>query len=137
MGAHVGAGHRLAEDVGALQVQPLGLRVTDGTGGPGGVEFGGPGLAHTAAGIGRDGVGVHRGAPVLDVAGTVGPSPSICWTSSTSAAGALAGEPASNGGCGSYSMASWIIWAISGPFMWSSRTSAMSMPLETPAAVMT
>jgi hypothetical protein len=56
---------------------------------------------------------------------------------STTWAGAFSGEPARNGGCGSYSIPSWMAWATSSPAMRAARVSAMSMPDETPAAVMT
>ena len=68
---------------------------------------------------------------------------SSCWaaitdrTSSTIGSGAFAGDPASNGGWGSYSMASCTAWAASGPYSSSVSRSAMSMPEDTPAAVMT
>ena len=54
-----------------------------------------------------------------------------------SRAGALSTEPASNGGCGSYSMPSWIAWATSGPAIFAASTRPMSIPEDTPAAVMT
>src|SRR4051812_674614 len=46
------------------------------------------------------------------------------------------GEPASNGGWGSYPIPSCIACAPSAPAGRSARTSAMSIPAETPAAVM-
>ena len=51
--------------------------------------------------------------------------------------GAFAVEPLSNGGCGSYSMPSWIAWASSAPAIRAASVSAMSMPADTPAAVIT
>src|SRR6266568_5453188 len=58
-------------------------------------------------------------------------------TNSTSSAGAFDGEPVSKGGCGSYSMASWRPWAICGPCRRARRVRAMSMPADTPTAVIT
>ena len=52
------------------------------------------------------------------------------------ASDALATEPLSNGGCGSYSMPSWIACAISSPATCAARRNAMSIPDDTPAAVM-
>lgn len=49
----------------------------------------------------------------------------------TMAAGAFSGEPASNGGCGSYSIPSWIVCATESPAIRLASASAMS----TPAAV--
>ena len=43
------------------------------------------------------------------------PGPAIAVTASTIGAGAFAGEPASKGGWGSYSMPSWTACATSGP----------------------
>ena len=63
--AHVRAGHRLAEDVGAFEVRPLGARVAGRTCGAGGVELGGPRGAQPGAGVGREGVRVHREPPVV------------------------------------------------------------------------
>src|ERR687898_744304 len=59
------------------------------------------------------------------------------FASSRISAGAFEGEPASKGGWGSYSMASCTLWARAGPYMRLSKVSAMSVPLETPAAVIT
>src|SRR4051794_4047678 len=50
---------------------------------------------------------------------------------------ALAVEPESNGGCGSYSIRSWIACATSSPAMRAASVSAMSMPDDTPADVTT
>src|SRR5580693_2678861 len=49
--------------------------------------------------------------------------------------GAVAGEPALNGGFGAYSMPSWIAWAVSSSVRRAARARAMSMPAETPAEV--
>src|SRR5712691_11334241 len=51
-------------------------------------------------------------------------------------AGAVAGDPAENGGCGSYSIPSWMAWATSSPAMRAASVSAMSMPDDTPGAVL-
>lgn len=55
-------------------------------------------------------------------------------TSSMTSGGALVGEPVSNGGSGSYSILSWILGDVS-PAMRAASVRAMSMPEETPAAV--
>ena len=57
-------------------------------------------------------------------------------TRSMTSCGALAGEPESNGGWGSYSMPSCTAWATTGPCRRSSNVKAMSMPADTPAPVM-
>jgi hypothetical protein len=57
-------------------------------------------------------------------------------TTCTSSAPALAGEPASKGGWGSYSMASWIDRAVVSSTARATSASAMSIPEDTPAAVM-
>ena len=57
--------------------------------------------------------------------------------SSTSSGDALSGEPESNGGSGSYSISSWIVFAKSSPAIFARSVSPMSIPDETPAAVMT
>jgi hypothetical protein len=49
----------------------------------------------------------------------------------------LAIEPLSNGGCGSYSMPSWIALATSALAICAANHSAMSIPADTPAAVTT
>ena len=49
---------------------------------------------------------------------------------------ALSGEPASKGGCGSYSIASWRASATSRPCTRSVRARAMSIPADTPAPLM-
>lgn len=51
--------------------------------------------------------------------------------------GAVSGEPARNGGWGSYSIPSWIDCATSSPAMRAASVSAMSIPDDTPAAVTT
>ena len=56
-------------------------------------------------------------------------------TSSWISAGAFDGEPASIGGCGSYSMPSWMAWATSTPASSMASVNAMSMPADTPAPV--
>src|SRR6266542_3479591 len=58
-------------------------------------------------------------------------------TSSITWAGALRGEPASKGGCGSYSRASWMPRATSSPATRAASRNAMSIPEDTPAAVIT
>src|SRR5207248_1473031 len=75
-----------------------------------------------------------NGKPAIDASAAVGAF-SIDLTSSTISAGALDGEPASKGGWGSYSIASCTAWAISVPYMRARRVRPMSMPLDTPAAV--
>ena len=50
---------------------------------------------------------------------------------------AVATEPAVNGGCGSYSMLSWIARATSSPAIRAASVRAMSIPEDTPAEVMT
>jgi len=50
---------------------------------------------------------------------------------------AFAGEPEPNGGSGSYSIPSWIALATSSPAIRAASRSAMSIPAETPAAVIT
>jgi hypothetical protein len=47
----------------------------------------------------------------------------------------LAIEPLSNGGCGSYSMPSWIALATSALAICAANHSAMSIPADTPAAI--
>src|SRR4051794_3913154 len=56
-------------------------------------------------------------------------------SSSTIAGSAFAGEPASKGGSGSYSIPSWIACATSSPASSRTSSSAMSIPDATPAAV--
>src|SRR5947207_2728977 len=60
---------------------------------------------------------------------------SVCRTRSTMYGGAFCGDPVSNGGAGSYSMPSWMPRATSSPAMRATSRSAMSMPADTPAAV--
>ena len=74
-----------------------------------------------------DGARPPRRAPSAPASARAGPP--------RCARGAVAGEPARNGGCGSYSMPSWMAWATSSPAMRAASVSAMSMPDETPAAV--
>ena len=54
-----------------------------------------------------------------------------------SRAGAFSTEPESNGGCGSYSMPSWIACATSGPAIFASEDEGHVDPDDTPAAVIT
>src|SRR4029453_16893868 len=55
-------------------------------------------------------------------------------TSSMVSGEALAAEPLSKGGCGSYSMPSWIALATSSPAIWAASHRAMSIPADPPAA---
>ena len=65
------------------------------------------------------------------------PRPAAMPTSSTISCGAFSSEPVSCGGSGSYSIPSWIACATCSPAIRSARCSAMSIPEETPAAVIT
>jgi len=53
----------------------------------------------------------------------------------TTAAGAVSGEPASNGGAGAYSSCSWIACAASSPTSSAAIVNAKSMPAVTPPPV--
>src|SRR5688500_3103414 len=78
------------------------------------------------AGSGRRARPVRRQPPAPD---------SARRAASSTAGGAVLGEPA-NGGCGSYSIPSWMPWATVSPASRAARRKAISMPAETPAAVM-
>jgi hypothetical protein len=53
----------------------------------------------------------------------------------TRSGGAVLGDPAVSGGCGSYSIMSWMACAAGVPAIRPESPSAMSMPADTPAAV--
>jgi hypothetical protein len=71
----------------------------------------------------------------LSCVGLASSLPIIATAAALVAADAFDVCPESNGGCGSYSMHSWMTFARSGPAIWAASHSPRSMPADTPAAV--